>query len=256
MHENTFKQRLAAGEELIGVFLSIPSPVIVEIMKRAGFDFFVLDGEHGVFNPESADICVRTGDLCGFHPVIRVAENTPITIQKAMDLLPAAILVPQVTTAGEAERAVRSALFPPRGIRGNSPNTRYGGYSADMGPDLTRTADENACIICQIEGVEGVRNLDGILAVERVDAIFIGPYDLSTSMGIPGRVDDPAVVGKMEEIASKSREHGKIVGTYCQDLAQAKRWGKAGVQFLAVGEDTSILFEGCRGIVEGLHKLR
>jgi 4-hydroxy-2-oxoheptanedioate aldolase len=252
MHENTFKRRLRAGEHVIGTFLNIPSPIIVEIMHRAGFDFFVVDGEHGVFNPESMDSCVRTGDLCGFSPVIRVSDNSPITIQKAMDHLPAALVIPQVTTREEAERAVRSALFPPRGIRGNSPNTRYGCYSADAGPDLTGQANENACIICQIEGVEGVRNLDDILAVGEIDGIFIGPYDLSTSMGIPGQVEDPAVVAKMEDIISRSREKGKIVGTYCQDPARAEHWRKAGLQLLAVGVDTAILYTACRRIVEEL----
>ncbi len=254
MHPNVFKKKLAAGEEAIGAFLNIPSPIIVEIMARAGFDFYVVDGEHGVFNPESMDACVRTGDLGGFHPVIRVGDNTPITIQKAMDLLPAALLIPQVSSRADAERAVRSALFPPDGIRGNSPNTRYGGYSADAGPDLTRIANDAACILCQIEGAEGYANLDGILAIDRLDGVFIGPYDLSTSLGIPGQVDDPAVVDKMVEITEKAHARGKIVGTYCQDLARAERWRRAGIRLLAVGVDTSILYEGCRGIVEGLRK--
>jgi 4-hydroxy-2-oxoheptanedioate aldolase len=252
MHANTFKKKLAEGGEVVGVFLIIPSPIIVEIVERAGFDFFVIDGEHGVFNPESMDVCVRTGDLHGFHPIVRVSDNTPITIQKAMDLLPAAILVPQVSSREDADRAVRSALFPPEGIRGNSPNTRYGAYSADMSSDLTRIANENAFIFCQIEGVEGYRSLDEILTIERLDGIFIGPYDLSTSLGIPGQVDDPAVVDKMEEITAKSRACGKITGTYCQDIARAKRWRRAGIQLLAVGIDTAILYEGCRGIREGL----
>lgn len=252
MHENAFKRKLCSGQSVTGAFLNIPSPIIVEIMYRAGFDFFVVDGEHGVFNPESMDDCVRTGDLCGFAPVIRVSDNSPIVIQKAMDLLPAALIIPQVTTRAEADRAVRSALFPPKGIRGNSPNTRYGGYSADSGPELTRKADENACVICQIEGVDGVRNLDDILTVEGLDGIFIGPYDLSTSMGIPGQVDDPAVVAHMENIIARSRECGKIIGTYCQNPEKAERWRKAGLQLLAVGVDTSILYTACREIVNAL----
>jgi 4-hydroxy-2-oxoheptanedioate aldolase len=252
MHENTFKRTLCSGRSVIGTFLNIPSPIIVEIMHRAGFDFFVVDGEHGVFNPESMDTCVRTGDLCGFAPVIRVSDDTPVTIQKAMDLLPSALIIPQVTTRGEAEQAVRSALFPPRGIRGNSPNTRYGCYSADAGPELTREADRNACVICQIEGVDGVRNLDEILTVEGLDGIFIGPYDLSTSMGIPGQVDDPRVLAHMEDIIARSRARGKIVGTYCQDPERAERWRKAGLQLLAVGVDTSILYSACREIVREL----
>jgi 4-hydroxy-2-oxoheptanedioate aldolase len=252
MHENTFKKKLLAGEHVIGTFLNIPSPIIVEIMQRAGFDFFVVDGEHGVFNPESMDVCVRTGDFSGLNPVIRVSHNSPIIIQKAMDLLPAAILIPQVTNFDEAERAVKSALFAPRGFRGNSPNTRYGCYSADSGPDLTRIADENACIICQIEGVEGVRNLDAILGVKEIDGIFIGPYDLSTSMGIPGQVGDPRVITKMEDIVTRSRARHKFVGTYCQDPEQAARWRKAGLQFLAVGVDTSVLYSAFSEMVKEL----
>jgi len=252
MHENRLKKKLLAGNNVIGTFLNIPSPIIVEIMQRAGFDFFVVDGEHGVFNPESMDICVRTGDRENFFPVIRVSDNSPITIQKAMDMLPAAIIIPQVTTLEEARRAVHSALFPPRGFRGNSPNTRYGCYSADSGPELTRIADENACVICQIEGVEGVRNLDSILAVKEIDGIFIGPYDLSTSMGIPGQVEDPSVIAKMEDIVSRSRAQGKFVGTYCQDQERAARWRQAGLQFLAVGVDTAVLYTAFSEMVKEL----
>jgi 4-hydroxy-2-oxoheptanedioate aldolase len=252
MHENIFKKKLIAGDNVIGTFLNIPSPIIVEIMQRAGFDFFVVDGEHGVFNPESMDICVRTGDRENFFPVIRVSDNSPITIQKAMDMLPAAIIIPQVTTLEEAKRAVHSALFPPHGFRGNSPNTRYGCYSADSGPELTRIADENACVICQIEGVEGVRNLDSILGVKEIDGIFIGPYDLSTSMGIPGQVDDPSVIAKMEDIVARSRAQGKFVGTYCQDQERAARWRQAGLQLLAVGVDTAVLYTSFSEMVKEL----
>lgn len=252
MHENRFKKKLLADEELIGMFLNLPNPIMMEIMLKAGFDFTIIDAEHAPFNPETIDQCTRTGDYCGLEPIIRVHDNAPIYIQRAMDLLPAAILVPQVSSREDAEHAVQAAYFPPKGSRGLSPNIRFAGYGADNTPDLTHLANENACIICQVEGVEGLQNLDKILSVEDVDAIFIGPYDLSTSMGLPGKLDHPKFEEKMKEIVSRARASGKTVGTYCQNLEMAKKWRGAGIRYLTVGVDTAIIYAAFHDLVRSL----
>jgi 4-hydroxy-2-oxoheptanedioate aldolase len=254
MHENRFKKRLLADEELIGMFLNVPNPIIIEIMLRAGFDFTIIDAEHAPFNPETIDQCTRTGDCCGLAPIIRVHDNTPVYIQRAMDLLPAAILVPQVCSGEDAERAVEAAYFPPKGVRGLSPNIRFAGYGADNTPDLTHRANENACIVCQVEGVEGIQRLDEILSVKNVDAIFIGPYDLSVSMGLPGEPGHPKVEEKMKEIVSKARTCAKTVGTYCQNLEMAKKWRQAGIRYITLGVDTAIIYQAFHDIVRSLRE--
>jgi len=252
MHENKFKAKLLADEELTGTFLNIPHAVMMEILHKSGLDFAIIDAEHAPFNPETIDQCVRVGDYCGLQPIIRVHDNVPVYIQRAVDLLPAAVLIPQVGSAEDAEAAVRAAYFQPRGARGLSPNTRFAGYSADNTAELTSMANENICVICQAEGVEGIENLDAILSADGVDAVYIGPYDLSVSMGLPGKLDHPDVEQKMKEIVSKARKYGKTVGTYCQTLEMAKKWRQAGIKFLTVGVDTMIVYEAFRDLMTGL----
>lgn len=243
MLENKFKKRLLSNENLIGVFLNIPNPILIEIMQRSGMDFTIIDAEHAPFNPETIDQCVRTGEFCGLEPMIRVHENAHVYIQRAMDLSPAAILVPQVATKQDAEMAVKAAYFKPKGERGLSPNIRFAGYSADNTPDLTRRANDNACVVGQLEGVEGLRNLEEILTVEDLDAIYIGPYDLSVSMGIPGELNHPRIQEEMKNIVSRARDHGKIVGSFCQTLEMAQKWHSAGIRFLTIGVDTAIIYQ-------------
>ena len=252
MHDNAFKAKLLADEELTGTFLNIPHAMMMEILQKSGLDFAIIDAEHAPFNPETIDQCVRVGDYCGLQPIIRVQDNIPVYIQRAVDLMPAAVLVPQVGTAEDAEAAVRAAYFQPKGARGLSPNTRFAGYSADNSADLTALANENMCVICQAEGVEGIENLDAILSVDGVDAIYIGPYDLSVSMGLPGKLDHPDVEQKMREIIAKARDYGKTVGTYCQTLEMAKKWQKAGLKFLTLGVDTVVVYEVYRDLMTGL----
>lgn len=252
MEENRFKKRLLADEELIGMFLNIPNPIMMEIMYKSGLDFAIIDAEHAPFNPETIDQCVRTGDYCGLGPIIRVHDNVPVYIQRAMDLSPAAILVPQVSSKGDAEAAVRAAYFQPKGTRGLSPNIRFAGYGADNKPDLTQCANENACVICQTEGVEGIENLENILSVEGLDAVYIGPYDLSVSLGLPGELDHPQVEQEMKQIVSKARDYGKTVGSYCQTLEMAKKWRRAGIRFITVGVDTAMVYAAFRDMLTSL----
>ncbi len=254
MQVNKFKKKLLEDEELLGTFINIPSTIMMEIIGKAGLDFAILDGEHAPFNPESFDSCIRTGDLCGLQPIVRVGDNFPVYIQRAVDLKPAAILVPQVFSKEDAEAAVGAAYFPPAGTRGLSPNTRFAGYSADNTADLTDRANENMCVICQAELVDGIKNLDDILAVKGVDAIYIGPYDLSASMGLPGEVGHPDVEEMMRKIVSKAKDHGKTVGTYCQTLEMAQKWRRAGVKFLTLGVDTAVVYEAFRNFVGGVRE--
>jgi 4-hydroxy-2-oxoheptanedioate aldolase len=255
MRENRFKKKLLAGEELIGMFLNVPSPIIMEIMHLAGLDFTIIDAEHAPFNPETIDQCVRVGDFCGLEAIIRVHDNFPVYIQRAMDLLPAAIMVPQVSFREDAQRVIQAAYFPPKGSRGFSPNIRFAGYSSDNTPDLTRLANENACVICQVEGAEGIENLGEILSIDGIDAIFIGPHDLSASIGHPGELDHPEVEEKMKEIITKTGEHGKTVGSFCQNLEMAKKWRRIGIRFLTVGVDAANIYRAFHDIVESLRTL-
>jgi 4-hydroxy-2-oxoheptanedioate aldolase len=252
MHENVFKKRLLENDELYGMFLNIPNSILIEIMHLAGLDFVIIDAQHAPFNPESIDECIRVAHYCGIAPLVRVHRNSGVYIQRAMDLLPAGIIIPEVESAEQAKQAIRKAYFHPKGIRGLSPNTRFAGYSAYNTPQLTKETNENACLICQLEGVEAIIKMDEILEIEGIDGIYIGPYDLSMSMGHPGDVENPEVEEQMMKIVTKAKTKGKTVGTFCQNLRMAKKWQEMGINFLTIGVDAAIIFSTLRDFVKSM----
>lgn len=240
----TFRRQLLSGETAVGTFQLIDSPVVAELAGLAGLDFTILDQEHG---PLTAETCVglcAAAEQGGAAPIVRVRENAAPEIQRALDIGAAGVEIPQVETREDAERAARAARFSPIGDRGLSLYVRAGGYKG--GDDFTDRQNEEATVIVHIEGRDGVENLDGIMAVEGIDVLFLGPYDLSQSLGIPGQVRHERVEELMEDVCERAAEAGRVVGTYADDPEMARRWIDAGVQFVAVYVDAPMLLDAFR----------
>lgn len=238
MSTRTLRQRLRRGETVLGMFQLIDSPAVTELIGLAGFDFTVIDQEHGPLTASDAVGLCAAAENVGMSPVIRVRENAPGEIQRAMDL-GAAIEIPQIEGLDDAEAAVSATRFSPLGERGLSPYVRAGGY--DGGPDYTDQQNESRAVIVHVEGEAGVENVDDILAVEGIDVVFLGPYDLSQSLGIPGQVRDERVESRMTEVCEKAADTDTAVGTYADDPEMANRWLEAGIQFLALSVDAPIV---------------
>jgi len=244
------KKRLQAGETVFGPFAIVPSPTLIETLGHAGMDFVIIDTEHGPISIQAAEDLCRAAQGVGVAPIIPVGENHPWLILRALDIGAAGVQVPQITTKEEAEAVVRASKYAPLGQRGLSVFTRAGDYDGRRGTDYTRQANEETLVIIHIEGVEGVRNLDQVLTVKGLDVIFLGPYDISQSLGIPGQVEDPRVERLLREASRKARDAGMAVGSYAKDVAFAKKLMAMGVQYVSILVDATIYLYACRDIVK------
>jgi len=248
----SLRDRLSSGENVFGPFLKISAPASVEAIGLAGCDFCIIDLEHGTFTFESAEDLVRNAEASGLSPIIRTFDDRPSTLVRALDTGCQGILVPDVTSREQAEAVVRAARFHPQGNRGMDPYARSARYGVVPKDRYFAEANRNVTLGVLIEGVEGLRNLPEILEVEGVDLYFIGPYDLSQSMGMPGQVQSAAVEERVEGIVEAVRGSGGAAGIYADNVDDARRWRELGVQFVAVSVDVRILLQACLEVVESL----
>ena len=192
----------------------IPSPQIVEMLGKLGFDWVLIDGEHGTLSPESMELMIMAAEASGLTPIVRPASSSPEAILHALDRGALGIQVPHVNTAGEARRVVQAARYHPLGSRGLAAGTRAGNYGFGLAlSDYAQQANRETLVCIQLEEVEALRNLDEILQVDGVDVFFIGPSDLSQSMGYPGRTDAPEVQAAMTAAFAAIAAAGRVPGS-------------------------------------------
>ncbi len=250
MRDNQLKRKLQAGGVVYGPFMNCSYGAFIEIVGLAGFDYAIIDMEHGPLSSETAENLCRGGQRVGLSPIVRVRKNDAPQIQRALDIGSAGVQVPQIETREDAEAVVRAAKYQPLGMRGLSLYTRAGDYTA-LGLDgVTDRLNAEQIVIIHIEGRRGLENLEEIVTVPNIDVIFLGPYDLSQSYGIPGQVNDPRVVRGMEEATRKIRDAGKAAGTFAGNAATAKRWVDTGVQYISLGVDVGIFADACKQLLK------
>lgn len=225
-----------------GPFVQLNAPGICEILGHAGFDFCIIDTEHGVIGVETAENMVRASNAAGIVPIIRVAFNRPELLHQALGYGASGVHVPHISNPEEAKKAVWGSKFFPLGERGVCPFVRAARYSADK-PIFYEKANAETLVILAIEGSEGVDNLEEILKVKGVDAVFIGPYDLSQSLGVPGQVTHRKVLDKIREIADVAKQIGVAVGMFVEEPDVAKEWVKQGVLYCCLDVDAAMLFK-------------
>lgn len=252
MPAKSFRDRLLDGETVIGPFQMIDSPAVAEIAGLAGYDFTILDQEHGPLTAETTLGLCAAAERGGASPVVRVRANDPPEIQRALDVGADAVEIPQIESLADAEAAVAAARFAPLGERGLSPYVRAGGYKG--GPEYTDKQNEHVTVIVHVEGQAGVEAYDDIVAVDGLDVVFLGPYDLSQSLGIPGQVHDDRVTEQMEDLCDRAAAAGTVVGTYADDPAMANRWIEAGAQFVALYVDAPTLLDAYRDTIAAVDR--
>jgi 4-hydroxy-2-oxoheptanedioate aldolase len=249
----SLRHRLLAGESVFGPFLKIPASAPAELIAYAGFDFCVIDLEHSPFSFERAEDIVRAAQGAELSTVIRAFDRQPSTLSRCLDTGCEALLVPNIETRQEAEQVVSGARFHPLGRRGMDPRARSARYgtipsSIYFGPEM-----DPPLLALQIEGLRGIENLDDILEVDGFDLVFIGPYDLSQSMGMPGEVNAPPVLARTREIVASVKARGKVVGIYADKVEEACRWRDLGIQFVATCVDVHLFYTACEAMVKALH---
>lgn len=213
MRHNRMKSLFAAEKPALGCSLMFPSPQLVEMLGHAGFDWVLLDCEHGSLSLADVEVMAMAADAVGITAIARPRSNSPADIQSVMDRGVAGVQVPHVNTADDARRAVQSVKFGPGAARGLAAGTRPDrwGLGAHM-PDFTAQANVNSLVCVQIEHQDAVANIDAILQVEGIDVFFIGPSDLSQSMGHPGNPKAPTVAAAIEATLVRIRAAGQTPG--------------------------------------------
>ena len=227
----------------LGTIVTIDHPAIVEIARLAGFDWLWIDGEHGRFNEVSAaTACAVAG---GTVPLfVRLPDRSPTAIKRFLETGCDGIILPQVSSEEEVDQIARAAIYPPIGERSVGV-ARAQGYGARLAESL---AKQDYAIAVQIESVAGVRNAEAIAAHLAVDAVVIGPYDLSGSFGLPGQIDSPQVVDAIARVQKVCEAAGKPCGIFAATVEKAKAYAEAGFQLIAVGIDCTVLLNGYRQI--------
>ena len=212
--KNRMKKKLLSGQPVFGVSVMFPSPQIVEMIGRLGFDWVLIDCEHGSMSPESVELMAMAAELTGITPIARPWRNSPEAILQVMDRGVMGVQVPHVNTAVDARRAVESVKFHPLGSRGLAARTRPAHYGFGLSrADYVQEANRETLVCIQLEEEEALHNLDDILEVPDVDVFFIGPSDLSQSMGYPGRPDVPEVREAMSKAFAAIMAAGRIPGS-------------------------------------------
>lgn len=244
-----FKEKLENG--VIGFFAKTAEPAFIEAMGYAGGDFVIIDLEHGPNTIQTAQNLVRAAEVSGIFPIIRVKEENNSVMGEALDIGAGGIQVPQVCCATDAENVRKHTKFAPLGERGVCRFVRAANYSAKDRFEYFKDANE-AVTVLQIEGKEGIANLPEILETNCADIIFIGPYDLSQSLGIPGDIDNPLVEKEMLKIVEICKEKGVAVGTFTDTIANARKWRKLGVKYIAHSVDVGIFCDAVGSIVNNV----
>ncbi|MCP8631997.1 4-hydroxy-2-oxoheptanedioate aldolase [Pseudomonas mosselii] len=245
---NTFKQRLRAGQAQIGLWLGLADPYCAELAANAGFDWLLLDGEHAPNDLRSLLGQLQAVAPYPAQPIVRPVIGDTALIKQLLDIGAQTLLVPMVESAEQARQLVRAMHYPPHGVRGvGSALARASRWNSL--PDYLDQADEQMCLLVQVENREGLANLDAICAVEGVDGVFIGPADLSAAMGHRGNPGHPEVQAAIDDAIVRIGRAGKAAGILSADEALARRYIELGAAFVAVGVDTTVLMRGLQTLV-------
>jgi 4-hydroxy-2-oxoheptanedioate aldolase len=245
-----FKSRLVR-EPVFGPFSKTCDPAMIEAMGHAGFDFVILDMEHGPNGLETLQNLIRAAELSNLLPIVRTRPGNTELIGMALDIGAAGVQAPQVTTPREAAAAVAAAKFSPQGERGVCRYVRAANYSSIPAAEYFPLANE-ALLIVQLEGKQALDNLDAILDVPGLDVIFVGPYDLSQSLGVPGQVNHPRVVECVKRIVKACKDRKLACGTFTESPATAASWVAQGLHYVSYSVDVGLMTAACAGHVREL----
>ncbi|AFK56441.1 HpcH/HpaI aldolase family protein [Tistrella mobilis] len=244
---NDFKRRLTAGEVLNGFWLSLASPVASEALSLAGFDWLLFDGEHSPVDVAGVQPLLQAAATGTASAVVRPAWNDKVLIKRLLDIGAQTLLVPFVQSAEEAAAAVLASRYPPHGVRGVAGATRASRYGQTE--DYFAVANQEICVLVQVETGEALDRLEEIAAVDGVDGVFIGPSDLAASMGHLGRPGHPEVQAALKDAAARIAATGKAPGILATNAADARRYVDWGYRFVAAGVDVGVLMAGAKAML-------
>lgn len=232
---------------MIGIFSKTTDSNFIEALGHSGMDFVILDQEHGPIHDETLHNHVRAAKTGGMLSVVRVRGVNANAIGSALDAGADGVQVPNISTAEEARKAVDSARFHPQGNRGMCRFVNAAAFGSTPKEEYFLQANKKLLVL-QVEGEKGISNLDEILEVEGFDILFIGPYDLSQSLGIPGQIDHPEMQKTMGEMARKVKKKGMRLGSFADSMDIARELKRTGFDYLSYSVDVNIFLEAARSI--------
>lgn len=244
--KNPLKEKLGRGEAVVGTFIGLGHPDVTERLSRLGFDWLLLDAEHGPLGFETLQRMMQSMNGTSCIPIVRPQWNDFVVVKRVLDIGAYGVLIPWVNSRGEAEAAVRACRYPPEGIRGWGPRR-----AAMFDPEYYATANEEVLVAVQIETQKALDNLDEILSVEGIDACYIGPWDLSCSLGfgVPPRWDEPRYLEAFDRVLRAAEEWGKPAGMFAN--IDNIGWAlKRGFRFNTVDDADAFLIRGARMALE------
>jgi 2-keto-3-deoxy-L-rhamnonate aldolase RhmA len=244
---DTFKQRLAAGEVLVGSFVKTPSPIIVEVLALTDLDCLCLDAEHAPFDRATIDLGILAARAAGKDVLVRIPYNSPEHSLNAFDCGATGIVVPHVRSADEA-RAVAQACHYGAGGRGYAGSSRAAGYTTRTIAAHLAASAARSTVIVQIEDPEAIDAIDGIAQVPGIDALFVGRVDLTVAYGADSQ-DDPRVIEAVEAVCDAGRRHGRPVGMFLSRPEDIAKWHAKGANLFLLGSDHGFLLAGAADLL-------
>ncbi len=240
--KNNFKAALKSGPTQIGLWIGLGDPSVAELAAGTGFDWLVIDGEHGPNGLREVLAQLRAVGSSA-HPAVRTRDDNRAEIKQMLDIGAQTLLVPMIESGEQAREAVRSMLYPPHGVRGVGAALACASAYSKIADHL-HTANDEVCLLPQVESMAGIAALDDILAVDGVDGVFVGPADLAADMGYLGKPGASEVQAVVRDALARIQAGGKAAGILTSDRALAHGYAADGVQFLAVGSDVGVLRSG------------
>lgn len=249
----SIRERVLRRELMGGTFLNLGSSLTAEIAGQAGFDWLLVDLEHGAGNRHELLFQLQAIESTPAAPIVRVAWNDPVLFKRVLDLGPSGIMVPYVQSAEEARRAVSAMRYPPAGVRGVAVMNRACGFGPGF-DEYFKSADSKLLTVVQIETSISIDHVDEIAAVEGVDVLFVGPMDLSVSMGLACQWNDSRIRAALDKAVNACRKAGKAAGIMVLNENQIEQVVADGFSFLAMGSDGAVVVSGMRQMASAFRK--
>jgi 4-hydroxy-2-oxoheptanedioate aldolase len=248
--ENSTKRKLRDGETVHGCFMRQADSTLAEFVAMQGMDFIIFDGEHGSLEARDIEGLSRACELHGVTPIARVTTNEPSTILRFLDAGAHGIQVPWVNTAAEVERAVQSAKYGPRGLRGLAGSRQGGWGNTEPLAEFTQRANRETMVVIHIETAAAAEAVEDYVAIDDVDVLFIGPTDLSHSLGHPGNPAHPDVAKVMDRVTEAVVGSDKALGIFVGTRAAAAAWEEKGARYIAAGLE-GLIKQGIQAYLPG-----
>ena len=247
---NKFKEKLH-NDAVVGVFSKTADPAFIECLGYSGMDFVILDLEHGPNSVQTVQNLIRAAQVSGVFPIVRVKEDNTSVMGEVLDIGAGGIQAPQICCAEDARKVLSLTKFSPVGMRGVCRFVRAADYSCKDRFQYFEEAN-NSVTVLQVEGKEGIDNLEEILGTKCADVLFVGPYDLSQALGVPGQIDNPIVEAEMLKIVEKCKQKDVAVGVFTDTIENARKWKRYGVKYIAHSVDVGIFCDAVKSLVNDI----